>query len=133
MPIAYCLLNHAITENQKAELSNDFDCGNCVYPSEELKAQWSAVPTDKVLTQAYFAPFIEWLSEAKADDDVVVLQGEFGMTFALVDYALGRGLIPVHAVTKRVVKEEIDGERVYKNYVFEHVCFRQYRRFSEFV
>ncbi|AEF81047.1 CRISPR-associated protein Csx20 [Leadbettera azotonutricia] len=130
MPTAYCLLNHALTENQKAELANDFGCENCIYPSEELKALWSAVPTDKFLTQAHLEPFASWLSEAKADD-VVVLQGEFGMTFALVDYALGRRLVPVHAVTKRIAKEERDGELVHRSYVFEHVCFRRYKRYSE--
>jgi len=61
----------------------------------------------------------------------VIIQGESGMTFLLVDYALSRNLLPVFAVTKRVAREERDGEIVHREYTFEHVCFRKYQYFSE--
>ena len=66
-----------------------------------------------------------WLDSAE-EKDVLVIQGEFGSTFIMVDYALKNKLIPLHAVTKRVESEQRDGEIVHRQYVFEHVCFRPY-------
>lgn len=50
----------------------------------------------------------------------------------LVDYSLQKGLIPVHAVTKRVETEEVNDETVSRHYVFQHVCFRKYIRINDF-
>ena len=71
----------------------------------------------------------DWLSSAN-QNDVLIVQGEFGSTFMIVDYALRKNLIPVHAVTKRVAQETREGEVVKRQYVFEHVCFRKYRYFA---
>jgi len=62
---------------------------------------------------------------------VVVLQGEYNAIFALVDFALNSGLIPVCAVTERVAQEEREGETVHRKYVFEHICFRRYRYYRD--
>ena len=70
-----------------------------------------------------------WLSSA-GKGDFLIVQGEFGTTFMIVDYALKKNLIPLHAVTKRVAKEQRNGEIVSRQYVFEHVCFRKYEYYN---
>jgi hypothetical protein len=130
MSRAFCLLNHALTERQLNELAASFSCERVEYPSAALAAQWSAVPVERELSAAYFAPFFAWLSAADAGD-VLVIQGEFGATFTLVDFALCKRLIPVHAVTRRVAEETRDGEQVRRTYLFEHVCFRRYAYWRE--
>jgi hypothetical protein len=125
----YCLLNHTLTAGQTAELKNDFGARRIVYPEAELSAAWSAVPTEKTLPAEYLLPFIRWLSTAKKGD-ALVLQGEAGAAFALVDFALNRGLVPLHSVTRRVACESREGERVLRSHVFEHVCFRRYERIN---
>jgi hypothetical protein len=130
MSAAYCLLNHQLTENQIAELASDFGMETIVYPPEDLSAMWSNVPTEKSLAPAWFEPFTRWLSAAE-QGDLAIIQGEFGAAFTLTDYALRRGLIPVHAVTRRVSREVREGEVVRKNYIFEHVCFRPYRYYRD--
>ena len=75
-------------------------------------------------------PFTVWLETAEGGD-VIVLQGEFSATFALVDFALGKSLIPVCAVTERVAYEERQGEIVHRKYVFEHIRFRQYQYYKK--
>jgi hypothetical protein len=64
---------------------------------------------------------------------MAIIQGEFGAAFAMTDYALLQGLIPVHALTRRVSREVREGEVVKKTYIFEHVCFRSYRYFRDLV
>ena len=122
---AYCILNHQLTENQKNELMTRFGVSEIVYPSMELSEEWAQVKTTKMIDRQLIRKVIDWLGNASEGDPIVV-QGEFGCTFAVVDWALNRGLIPLHAVTMRVESETYEGETVTKHYVFKHCCFRKY-------
>lgn len=126
----YCLLNHSLTGNQLAELQEKYGAGEVLYPDERLAATWAQVPVTPVLDRGVIQAVTGWLSAAK-EGDVLVVQGEFGSTFMIVDYALGRGLVPLHAVARRIALEHREGEKVLRQYVFEHVCFRRYERFPD--
>jgi len=130
MPDAYCLLNHELTAKQREELFQDFGVERVVAPPAEAAALWGNMPTGASLSRAALEPITGWLAAA-APGSVVVLQGEAGAAFALVDFALGRGLAPVYAVTARVARESREGEKVLRSYVFEHVRFRTYRRYAD--
>ena len=129
MQNAFCLLNHKLTPNQEAELHSSFGAERIMYPPPEVAELWSTIPTDLEITKTHLAPFTAWLQEA-AEGDVVILQGEFSATFALVDFSLSRGLIPLCAASKRVTRETKEGETVHKQIIFEHVCFRRYRYYD---
>jgi len=122
---AFCLLNHPLTEKQENELLNKYNCDKIIYPSKELAATWSQIPAVPENDRSIIKAVTTWLDSAE-EKDVLVIQGEFGSTFIMVDYALKNKLIPLHAVTKRVESEQRDGEIVHRQYVFEHVCFRPY-------
>ena len=126
---AFCLLNHELTQNQILELKNRFNVENIIYPPEELSRKWSQIPAEKELDKTIIGNVINWLTAANKGD-LLIVQGEFGATFMIVDYALKNELIPLHAVTKRVAVEHRDGEVVSKQYVFEHVCFRKYEYYK---
>jgi hypothetical protein len=130
MPSIFCLLNHKLTPKQEEELCNSFGAGRIIYPPQHIAELWSQIPTVPELCKAHLEPFTAWLQEAK-DGDIIVLQGEFSATFALIDYALRKGLIPVCAVTERVALEKREGEKVSKEHTFEHICFRQYRYYED--
>ena len=129
MKKAFCLLNHELTQNQIAELKGKFRIERIVYPREELSKMWSQITATEELDMDVINTVVSWLSSAN-QNDVLIVQGEFGSTFMIVDYALKNGLIPLHAVTKRVANEQRNGEIVYRQYIFEHVCFRKYKYFS---
>ncbi len=126
---AYCLLNHSLTQNQLAELKEKFGTTEIVYPVEKIASTWAQMPVAPVLDRNVIQTIVDWLSTARTGD-VLVVQGEFGATFMIVDYAIRRGLIPLHAVTRRVAQEHREGEQVHRQYVFEHVCFRRYERYE---
>ena len=125
MPKAFCLLNHALTQNQIAELKERFDITEIVYPSEELSKKWAQIPPSRELDFSIVKSVVEYLNSASTED-ILIIQGEAGSTFMLVDYALKKRLVPVYAVTARVSKEVATGEQVVKQNVFVHVCFRPY-------
>lgn len=129
MKTTFCLLNHKLTPNQIAELEKRFDAAQIVYPPANVSAFWAQIPPASVLRKNELLEIVTWLNEAK-EGDTVLIQGEFGVTFALVDYALLKKLIPIYAVTQRVAQEQQNGESVHRQYIFEHVCFRQYSYYS---
>lgn len=126
---AYCLLNHELTENQKNELFTKFNCESIIYPEKELSAIWSQIPAVESIDLSVIKAVTDWLGNTQ-EGDVLIIQGEFGSTFMLVDYALKNKMIPLHAVTKRVATEQRNGETVQRQYIFEHVCFRRYEYYK---
>lgn len=129
MPKTFCLLNHSLTQNQLDELERQFGSAEVVYPNEALAKLWAQISPEKSNNEI-IAAVTEWLENNAADGDLFVVQGEFGSTFAVVDYALKNGLIPLYAATKRIAKESRDGEIVHREYIFEHVCFKKYEYFK---
>lgn len=130
MKTAFCLLNHELTENQVSELRKEYSVSNIIYPDSNLSGIWSQIPATQKLNKTPIYAVVDWLAAAQAGD-VVIIQGEVGSTFMLVDYALKKKLIPIHAVSKRVSKEVRVGEQVQKQNIFEHVCFREYEYYSD--
>ena len=130
MSKVFCLLNHELTRNQLSELNAKFGAEKIIYPPEELSKKWSQIPATKTLDMNIIYAVVEWLSPAKVGD-ILIVQGEFGSTFMIVDYALKNGLVPHYAVTKRVAQESRNGELVQRQYTFEHVCFRKYAYYSK--
>ena len=130
MPKTFCLLNHELTQKQIAELNERFGSQEIFYPKEELSKLWTQIlpeeSNDQIIKEVVF-----WLENNASPKDIFVIQGEFGSTFTLVDFALKKGLIPLYATTRRIAKETRNGETVHREYVFEHVCFKKYDYFKE--
>ena len=126
----FCLLNHVLTENQEMELEKKFRSERIVYPQKELSDEWAQVPPSEQIDLGIAGRVARWLSDAERGD-ILIVQGEMGLTFAIVDYALRNGLVPVHAVSRREECEVRDGEQVTKRHVFRHVCFRKYERLPD--
>lgn len=129
MSQAFCLLNHELTQNQVKELKEEFNVSQIIYPSKELSQLWSQIPPSKRTDKSIINKIISFLEFAKKDD-VLIVQGDFALTFMIVDFALKNELIPICATTKRIAKESCQGEVVKREYIFEHVCFRKYEYYE---
>ena len=126
MTKVFILINHEPTQRQISELKRNYgEDAQFVFPPESIKNFWAQIPPKPVLDYAEMNKIIEWLACANSGD-VVFVQGDFGATFFIADYALKKKLVPIYAVTKRITTEKKDGEKVYKQFVFEHECFRKY-------
>lgn len=116
-----------MTEAQLAELKQRYHSTQVVYPPEDISAAWSQLSPGLAYDTNVIKAVLYWLKETEPGDTVVI-QGEAGSTFILVDYLLTHDLIPLHSVSRRVSSEEHAGELVKKSLVFKHVCFRPYCR-----
>lgn len=131
MPNVLCLLNHELTEKQRIELSNGYAVDEILVPPPALKTLWASIPTGESLSRSIFSPIVHWLGDTSRSGDYLVIQGEFGATFFLIEYAFAQHLIPLHSVTKRIAQETRVAEIVYRSYVFEHIRFRRYIQYNK--
>lgn len=129
MPRTFCLLNHALTQKQLAELSEKFNSTEIVYPEKNLAELWAQIPPEKS-NEEVVETVASWLKDKASPGDLFIIQGEFGSTFTLVDFALKNELVPLYATTRRIAKESRSGETVHREYIFEHVCFKKYQYFK---
>lgn len=130
MANALCLLNHVLTANQCTELVDTFAVEMILLPPSDLKLLWSSIPTGIDLSQSTFSPIIHWLESVSESGDYLIIQGEFGATFYMVEFAFSHSLIPLHSVTNRIAQESRTDEIVCRSYIFEHIRFRRYIQYE---
>lgn len=124
----FCLMNHVLTKKQIEELTIVYKIEEIVYPDDTLSTLWAQV--NSINEKDVLICTISWLKSAE-NGDYLIIQGEFGLTFTLVDYALKKNLIPIYATSKRIATESRVGETVHREYIFEHICFKKYAYFME--
>ena len=131
MTSVFCLLNHTLTGRQLQDLQDTYGADVRLFtPPDAVSKLWAQVPPEGALSKELLRPVFSWL-ETSAEHDVIIVQGDFGATFAVVDWALSHGRVPLYATTQRIEAEERDGEKVYRHYVFEHIGFRPYQRYAD--
>jgi hypothetical protein len=123
----FLLFSHQLTPTQKDELKNKYKVDKIIYLPAELQDIWSNIPPELPSIKDYLQDILIWLKENSKPKDLVLVQGEFGAVFILVNFCMKEGLIPIYATTKREVSEEIlkDGT-VQLSRKFSHVRFREF-------
>lgn len=124
----FLLFNHTLTMEQKADASHSLGISEFVEMPPHLQTIWSQVPSKTDTVESHIEPVRQWLEEQARAGDYVLVQGDFGATYQMVCFALGRGLVPVYATTRRHAEEirESDGTVKKENYFF-HQRFRIYK------
>ena len=88
---------------------------------------WKSVPPDLPEITGYLDPVKKWLGDNAAPSDYVLIQGDFGATYLMINFALDMGLIPVYSTTDReVVEKQDDDGSVSLVHRFKHRIFRKY-------
>lgn len=131
MTKVFVLLNHELTENQNKELLEEFEVSDIIYPSKNILDFWSNISCSKKLDIDTLKKNIcSWLRQEAKENDYVIVQGEFGATFFVVDFCFQNYLIPIYSTSKRIYKEVNNNDgSISRTHVFKHECFRKYRRY----
>jgi hypothetical protein len=126
-PTLFLLFNHTLTAAQEADARTSFGVGRIVLPPAEISRLWLEIPPDASELSIHLAAVFSWLAVCARPGDYVLVQGEFGATFLLVNEALRLGLIPVYSTTRReAVEEHSPDGRVRLQHTFSHVRYRRY-------
>jgi len=122
---ALLLFSHQLTENQEKELVENFKVKKIISLSSELQKMWSNVSI-KENYKENLEKIKKYIEENFNENDVMLVQGNWGYTYNIVKWSIEKKLVPVYSYTERNVEEIKDGENVKKISYFKHVKFIEY-------
>lgn len=125
-PQLFLLFNHNLTNSQVTAVHQDLNVNSIVPLPDELKTLWGNIPPEA--EQLDLEPLETWLNTESHYGDYVLIQGDMGACYHMVEWCMLRGLQPIYATSERKVTEITDGDQVIKQAVFEHVRFRHYSK-----
>lgn len=120
------LISHTLTEKQIEEAKNRLKVSSIVLMPEEIKVIWSNISPYGDLPIDDINKIIRWIDNESNEGDYVLVQGDFGATYYVVDYCINNDRIPIYSTTKREVEEYIEDGLVKTKRVFRHINFRKY-------
>ena len=127
MPNLHLFFSHALTSEQVKDAQEKLGCKDIISLPYDLQQKWQQIPPEGEIDDFVINPFISYLSQKTDNGDYVLVQGEFGVSFMIVNWCLKNNRIPIYATTKRVVNEEMKSDgSVQKVTRFKHVQFRRY-------
>jgi len=122
------IMSHKLSDIQTKEAKDilKVDCIKMLPP--ELQQIWSNVEPKGELPVDVLAPIKKWILKESSEQDYVLIQGEFGATFYLVDYCFNINRVAIYATSIRQVEERVENDITIINRTFKHVNFRKYVR-----
>lgn len=115
------LFSHKLTENQTLDAYKFLKCNEIIYLPPELKEKWQNMKIEQSLDDFKF-----FLNKITSKGDYILIQGEWGATYKMINYCKEKKLIPIYSSTEREVKEEKKGENIIKLSKFTHRGFVKY-------
>ena len=76
------LFSHTLTEPQRKELIENWNCDEIIYMPNKLKNNWMNVVDDVDVNQ-----FKKFLLDNLQKGDYVLIQGEWGLTYNMINFA----------------------------------------------
>ena len=126
-PDLFLILNHELTADQKKDAFASLSVQKIIDLTPNLKKLWRTIPHETIKIKAYLKPMMDWLGEKATQKDFVLIQGDFGASYIMVQFALESGLVPVYSTSlRKSVEIETQTDTVEKTGVFKHVLFRRY-------
>lgn len=129
MKAMHLFFSHLLTDHQVNEAVTIHGVTTFSYLPEKLQQVWSNIPTNQIIPVEIIDLFLNYLNQNTIIDDIILVQGDFGLTFMIVDWCLNNNRVPVYATTERKAIEELfsDGT-IKKTQIFLHKNFRKYKR-----
>jgi hypothetical protein len=126
MNMALCI-SHPLTPEQCAHAHDALSVQRFIPMPETLRMLWANVPPTDEIPMEILSVVIAFLKSETVTGDLALIQGEFGLAFAVVDWCGKNGRVPVYCTTKRVYDcETQDDGAVLNRHTFRHVRFRRY-------
>jgi len=122
----FLLFSHKLTDEQIKDAKSNLGIDEFVYLPEELQDKFSNVPPEIDDIKEYSKDFVEFLKKNAKKKDFVLIQGDFGVVYNVVDFCKINDLNAIYSTTKRVVKEKKENGKIIKISEFRHIKFRKY-------
>ncbi|MBU0698718.1 MAG: hypothetical protein KKE59_04750 [Proteobacteria bacterium] len=123
----FLIFNHQFTSHQQSDAHLSLGISKIKELPFELKELWSNIPPHLAEIKEYLDPIKKWLARQAVRGDYVLIQGDFGACYIMVNFAFEIGLIPIYSTTLReALEEHKDDGSVKLIHQFNHQIFRKY-------
>ncbi len=123
------LFSHKLTDEQLKDANDSLGVEEFISLPKELMQIWSNIPPDRKSIRGTLQPIFEFMRKNLKKNDYVLIQGDFGAVFIMVESAFSLELIPVYATTeRRMVEAQISENEVRTERIFKHKQFRKYEK-----
>ena len=123
----FLIFNHNITPVQENDARSSLGVRRIINMPPDINELWRQIPPDLPEISSRLTPLKDWLAGRAQKNDYVLIQGDFGACFIMVNFAFKIGLIPIYSTTKREAIEEYNGDGSIKLvHQFKHQIFRRY-------
>lgn len=120
------VISHTLLEEQVEEAKNTLKVNSIILMPEEIKNIWSNITPHGHLPIDELSKVIKWINKESDEGDYVLVQGDFGATYYVVDYCIKNNRLPIYSTTQRLMEEYVEDGLVKIKRVFQHVNFRSY-------
>lgn len=123
MKTLFILMNHLLTKEQEKDAIENLNIDNFVVIGDE---NWGNIdPANKSILSG-IESYKDKLKEQSKFGEVLLVQGDFGATYAMANFAKSIGLIPIYATTRRIVSKQVEDGKLIIKREFKHERFREY-------
>jgi hypothetical protein len=122
----FLLFSHTLTPVQEQDAKEHMAIEAFVKLPDDLQKLWSNIPPEFTELDVYLEPLKAYIRNKVQKGDVVLIQGDFGGCYEMINFVKSLGLEAVHSTTSRDVVEKTVNGKVEKFSRFEHVIFRKY-------
>jgi len=122
------LFSHTLSALQKEDAQTNWNISTFIRLPDDIQQLWSNLSPTQELPILLFT---HWLSQNTNTNDIILVQGEFGICFSVADWCLKNGRVPVYATTERVCEEKMIEGKIIMTHQFEHKGFRKYSYWKE--
>ena len=127
MPDLFLLFSHSITSVQEKHAKKELSVEHIIVPPAAVRSLWASLPPEVESLQSLLEPVTSWLKGASKTGDYVLIHGDFGACYLLVQYCLETSRIPIYSTTERkAVETELDNGTIRLTHEFCHVRYRNY-------
>jgi len=129
----FLIFSHKLTAEQITDAQISLNATEFIYLPNDLQQIWSNISPYKEditndIQMIYRFVIQNDDSEQKNKKNYILIQGDFGATYYLVNQFINTNIIPVYSTTERqVIEEKINENETKKTVVFKHVKFRNYK------
>lgn len=121
------IFSHKLTDKQIQDAKVNLNIDEFIYLPQDLQNKWSLIDPDLENVSSITCEIKKWIDIVVNTNDYILVQGDFGATYDIVNYCKNKELKAIYSTTKRVAKETvIDGGKIELIHVFEHVRYREY-------
>lgn len=124
------ILSHELSDFQIEEAKSKLGVNTIKTLPNTLKKIWSNLNPIGELPVEKLNLIKDWILQESYKGDYILVQGDFGATFYIVDFCFKHDRIPIYATSTRKVEETKVDNRIITKRVFIHENFRKYLRYK---